>query len=409
MTLPTELHAERFDELREQLLTAVELPMYRKLYTDEGVDVTKVSSMEDFQDLPFITADRLAAEYAEGEGRGSFYDNRVDHLFMTPAGDELIPHYFSEDDWEHMTRVIAGHFQRAGLEPDDLVLNCTGYNVFLAGLMFHEVTQQAGAVPVPVGAGNSEQAARMAEKLDVDALIAFPSFAEKIASSGNLSVDLLVSSGEPVINYPERREELRELVGGEATVVDLYGIAEAGPVACECEYEDGMHIDRNQVVPEVIDPGTGDLVETGKTGELVLTHLNRDVMPMIRLRTGDVTTLVERECECGQSLTMPRGVYGRIDNRVKVKGVKVFPDSITPVLTSFPGLTSEFTFEITKPKGDTDRVTIHCETSDAGAVDEEELCKALLDELLITPDAVELTSSLDEEETVVDRRSTSIT
>lgn len=402
------VYESKESKLQDQLDRAAELPFYRDLYAEADVDVSDVSTVADIRELPFITPEMLAKR-TDASGRGPFYSEQCDRVFMTPAGEGLIPTYFSECDWERMTSTIADHFHRAGVDPGDLMLNCTGYNLFLAGLMFHDVALQAGSIPVPTGAGNSEQAANVGAQLDVDGIIAFPSFAEKIANTADLSVDTFVSSGEPVIYYPERRKELKEMFEGDTTVVDLYGIAEAGPLACECKHENGMHIDPDHVVVEVIDPETEEPVELGEPGELVVTHLNRVAMPMVRLRTGDVTKLVERECDCGMSLTLPEGVFGRVDNRVKVKGVKVFPDAITPVLARYPGMTGEFLFEISRPEGSTDRVKIVCETDGPIDADEDEISTALKDEILVSPDVIEFREDVDTEDPIIDERKESIT
>lgn len=401
--LSTTLVESDFDRLRDQLDRATEIQFYRDRYEAADVDVAGVTSVVDFQDLPFVTTEDIAEDFESDPPFGSFPTDDAQHLFLTPAGDQLMPQFNSDADWERMAEVHAEHYRDVGIGEGDIVLNCLGYSLFIAGLVQHRAIIETGATPVPVGPGDSDQAASLAERFDADAMIAFPSFAQKVVEQAAVNLDVLIGVGEPLSVSDERREAVRSSFAEDTTVVDLYGIAQIGLAAVECAAENGMHVMDNLVVAEIIDPETGELVEYGERGELVLTHLDKESMPLIRYRTGDLTSLDTIECGCGRSLAMPNGVIGRVDSRLKVKGVKVYPDAIPPILDSLPGVGDSFALEISR-EDRTDHVSLTVESDDPEAVDTDELETALSKELLIRPNEIQLQSTVDDDPTVVDHR-----
>lgn len=401
--ITTKLYRDKLESVNNQLERVAEIPFHRERLENAGIDPTSVDSIEEFRQIPYMETTDLLEVFGKEGPRGSLFTENVCQVNMTPAGEELMPEYNTEYDLDRMAESFAKQFNSLGIGPGDIAVNCMGYTTFIAGLALHRGLQEAGAAVMPVGAGDSEQAAGIIESLEPDVLTAFPSFGLKIAEKTDASIDVFVGGGEPFTSIPGLREDVRDAFGGNATVVDMYALSEILPVAGECSHERGLHIANNYVLAEVIDPETLEPVETGERGEIVLTHLQKEAMPLVRYRTGDLTTLVTTECECGQSLTLPNGVYGRVDSRLKVKGVKFYPDSIGPVLTEFPTLTGEYQVEITRPS-DTDSVTITCETSTPDSINKAKLREALATRLLITPDEVQLTQALDVEDEVVDRR-----
>jgi phenylacetate-CoA ligase len=399
----TELYEDKLGQINEQLERVAAVPFHRERLEAAGVDPASVNSIEEFRQIPYMETSDLLETFEEEGPLGSLYTSDVRQVNMTPAGAGLMPEYNTEYDLDQMAEHFAEQFRAQGVRPGDVAVNCMGYTIFIAGLAIHRGLQKAGAAVVPVGAGDSEQAARTIKRLDADVLAAFPSFGLKIAEEADADIDLFVGGGEPFTSVPGLRNEVRTAFGGDATVVDVFALSEILPVAAECSNEQGLHIADDYVLAEVIDPETLEPVEPGERGEIVLTHLQKEAMPLVRYRTGDLTTLVTEECKCGQSLTLPNGVYGRVDSRLKVKGVKFYPDSIGPILTEFPSLTSEYQIEIMR-SSDTDTVTITCQTPKSDSVDIKELREALATELLITPDEVHLTEDLDTESQVVDHR-----
>lgn len=401
----TDLYGHRFEQLQEQLQHVSENAFYQELYEGSTVDPAEVSSLDEFQELPFVTTGQLSDAVLGADDHGPFFDTDVNRTYVTPAGDGLMPLYYTQKDWDRMTDAIGSRFKEIGIGDGDLVLNTIGYTPFLAGMLMHDGITKTGAVPVPAGAGDSEGAVGLAELYDIDAAIGFPSYIEKVAKQADLSLDVLISAGEPVIYYPERREELREVVGGADTVVDIYGLAAGGTVAAEDDSEDGMNVFDEYMILEIIDPETGEPVEMGESGEIVLTHLNQEAMPMVRFRTGDVSRLVGRD---GKPV-LPDGIFGRVDDRLKIKGVKIYPGSFEPALGRFDGLTGEYTLEVSQSDTGTDHLKLVCQVGTGGDVNSDDLAAALDKRVLVSVDEIEMVDEITNEERVLDHRSESIT
>lgn len=401
MTTTLELFEHRTEALSEQLASLADHPFYEDHAKD--VDLSSVSTLETFAELPFTETADFAADFETDPPFGSHHSGDIVQMNLTPTGDSLMPEFNTDDDLDRMASALGDQFERAGLGPDDVVLQCLGYELFVGGWAMHLGLQAAGVTVLPFGPGDSEQAADLVRRFEATGVVANPSFGRKIAEQGEVELDLFVGAGEPFTSVPGKREEVRAAFVGDPTVVDLFGLSEAIPVAAECRHENGLHVADDYVLVEVIDPETGEHIAPGERGEAVLTHLKKDAMPLVRYRTGDLTTLIESTCECGRSLTLPAGVFGRVDNRLKVKGIKFYPESIRPVLARFPGLTGEFTVELSRSSG-TDAVDIRCRAEYPGAVSVSELSKALAEELLLTPDTVEVETELQTDQQVVDTR-----
>lgn len=401
----TQLYEHRLDELQTQLEHIAENEFYDGLYAEHGVDPVSVSSLSDFQRLPFITAEDLGDAFANEAGRGPFYSEQVNRSYVTPYKNGLMPLFYTDQDWDRLTTLIARRFEGIGLGPSDFVLNTIGYTPFIAGQLFHDAISKTGAVPVAAGAGDSESAANLANLYDVTAATGFPSYIEKVATQADLALDTLICAGEPLIYYPERREEIREAVGGAETVVDVYGLAEAGTVAAEDDSEDGMHVFDEEYLLEVIDPESGEAVAPGEIGEVVLTSLHQEATPIVRFRTGDITKLGYD----GEAIKLPEGVFGRVDNRLKVKGVKVYPGAIEPVLGQFAGLTGDYTVEVTTTSSGTDRMSLSVQAETDTDVNIGELQDRIQRQIHMSVDQLNLVEKLEHDDVVVDRRSESIT
>jgi phenylacetate-CoA ligase len=394
MSTVAALFDHRLDALQDQLAHVAEIPFYREFYADHG-DPTAVSSVADLQELPFTDTKTIMGAFDEHPPHGSFFTEDVRQINMTPAGDDLMPEYNSEADIERLGRAMGEQYETMGVAPGD--------KVFIGGLAAHYGLQEAGGAVIPVGPGDSEQAAGMAQRLDANVIQAFPSFGLKIAEAADVELDLFIGGGEPFTSIPGLREDVRSAFAGDPTVVDVYALSEIVPVAAECHHENGLHVFDDHVFVEVIDPETEEPVEPGERGEIVLTHLGKEAMPLVRYRTGDLTRVAETTCGCGRSLTLPEGVFGRVDNRLKLKGVKFYPGSIGPVLVEFPDLTGEYVVEASRPD-ETDHLRIVAELEAGGSVDTEALEAALRRELVVGPDEVEVVTDLDADETVRDQR-----
>ena len=364
--------------VREQLERATEHDFYA------DIDPSAVDSWDAFRDLSFTTGAELVEDFEADPPTGSLYEGAAMVTF-SPMGDGLQPVFDTEADLEHQAAVNADVFERVGIEPGDRVVNTFGYQLFGTGYVVHRALEELGAEVFPLGPGDSEQAAATIQQFDADALIGNPSFALKVGEEGG-EVDTFVGAGEPFTSVPGRREAVKEALGA-TTATDYFGTRHIMPVAAETDAEDGLHVVTEYAVVEIIDPDTGEVLDAGERGEVVVTHVRKEGIPLVRYRTGDLAELEVR----GDNVVLPDGVIGRTDERLKVKGVKVYPESIETVLASFEGLSGEYRIEVDQPET-TDRLTIVCE----GEADVDDLRAALGDRLLVSPDEVELVEELGE-------------
>jgi len=379
------------DAVGAQLERVADRDFYAEKFADAGVDPTAVDSWADFADLPFTTAAELESDFEDAPPSGSLYDGAAMVTF-SPMGEGLRPVFDTADDLDAQAAANADVLERAGIEPGDRVVNTFGYELFGTGYVLHRALERLGAEVFPLGPGDSEQAAATIEAYDVDAVVGNPSFALKIGAEGG-SVDTFVGAGEPFTSIPGRREAVKDALDA-STAVDYFGTRHIMPVAAETAAEDGLRVVDDYAVVEVVDPDTGEVLDAGERGEVVVTHLRKEGIPLVRYRTGDLAELAVRN----GTVVLPDGVIGRTDERLKVKGVKVYPESVETVLAGFEGLTGAYRVEASRPET-TDRLAVVCE----GEADADELRAALADRLIVTPDAVELVADLDETG-VVDER-----
>ncbi|TKR26017.1 phenylacetate--CoA ligase family protein [Natronomonas salsuginis] len=371
-------------DLEEQLERAAEHDLYAEAFAEADVDPTDLGSWADFQSIPFTESGDLKADFDAHGPEGSLYTEGA-MISFSPLGDDLAPMFDTRADLDYEAEVNADLFEAAGIKPGDRVLNTFGYHLFGTGILLQRGLEELGAEVFPVGPGDSEQAAGFISEYDVDVLVGNPSFALKIAEAG-ASVDVLVGGGEPFTSIPGYREEVKDALDCE-TAIDYFGTRHVLPIAAETDAENGLRVATDYAIVEIVDPDSGEPLPLGERGEVVVTHRRKEGFPLVRFRTGDLAELERR----GDDLVLPDGVIGRTDDRLKVKGVKVYPESIPAVLAAFDGLTGEFAVRVTRPES-TDHLEIVCE----GTADEAELAEALASRLVISPDELTLVDDLEE-------------
>ncbi|MFC7073667.1 phenylacetate--CoA ligase family protein [Halovenus rubra] len=378
-------------DLTDQLERASEHELYSQAFADAGIDPTDIESWEDFQQVPFTEPSDLKADFDDYGPEGSLYTEGA-MISFSPLGDDLAPMFDTQADLDYEAKVNADVLADIGIEPGDRVINTFGYHLFGTGYLLHRALEELGAEVFPIGPGDSEQAAGTIEQFDVDVLIGNPSFAMKIAEEG-ATVETFVGAGEPFTSIPGFREEMKAALDCE-TAVDYFGSRQVLPIASETAQEDGLSVVEEYAIVELVDPDTGEPLELGERGEVVVTHRHKEGFPLVRYRTGDLAELERRDGD----LVLPDGVIGRTDDRLKIKGVKFYPEAVPAVLAGFDGLTGEYAVRATRPDS-TDHLEITCE----GKADEDDLDAALSERLLISPDEVTVVSELDESG-VVDER-----
>ncbi|MFD1730706.1 phenylacetate--CoA ligase family protein [Deinococcus malanensis] len=212
-------------------------------------------------------------------------------------------------------------FAWAGIRPGDHVQVAFGYHRFAGGWLMQDGLETLGAKTIPFGPGETEAQLDTLRRLKVRVLVSAPSFAQKLGEAG-AGVELLIAAGEPMSSIEGRRERVQSAL--KCSALDCYATSEAGLIALETPAQDGMKVLDDWVYVEVVDPESGQPVQDGARGELVVTHLSKQAMPLLRFRTGDLTRLERRM----DGTYLPGGVFGHVSGMLKVKGVKLFPREV---------------------------------------------------------------------------------
>jgi phenylacetate-CoA ligase len=334
----------------QQLLHVLErartLPLYAK--TLERLE----AGSSDLSSLGFTTRGDLAQVFADHK-HGGFDLLEAALVHLTPAPGGWMPEYLSQNDIDWQAQATAELFRRVGVGRGSRVIVAFGYHLFAGGWLFHEALLRIGATVLPHGPGEAERLAQIAKDYDYDVLISNPTFALRVCEAG-ATFKLLIAAGEPFTSVPGYRERVEAATGG--TAIDVFGMSETGLVASETLERNGLETLNDMAILEVVDPVTLEPTPSGEKGELVITTLARELMPLIRFRTGDLT-VVERLAD--GRIRLPRGVIGRTDEMVKVKGVKLYPRELGPILASVPGLDSkQFQLVISRTQSGTDHLKL---------------------------------------------------
>lgn len=291
------------------------LPLYRAALADVPDDAPWTA-------VPLLTRERLTAAWEAGD---LVHPDAVRvHLTPHPGGGWL-PEYATRADIAAHGEASAAAFVRAGIRPQDHVQVAFGYHRFAGGWLMQDGLETLGAKTIPFGPGESEAQLDTLARLGVRVLVCAPSFAQRLGEAG-ARVELLIAAGEPFTSIAGRRERVQAALG--CLALDCYATSEAGLIALETPEQGGLRVLEGWVFVEVLDPGSGQPVPDGERGELVVTHLSKQAMPLLRFRTGDLTRLERRASGPGGGTYLPGGVFGQVGGMLKVKGVKLFPREV---------------------------------------------------------------------------------
>jgi phenylacetate-CoA ligase len=406
------------DELVERLRSAAEymyqFDFYKERFAEAGLEPGGIDSIETFRQLPSMTPKDLADDYTENPALGSLIpeDKNVVRCNLTPNPymDTQMPIPQTNDDIEINNGINAKAYRNVGVTDDDVVLNTAGFTPYPFGWTIAGAAETIGATHIPSGPGDTEQQVELIEHHEVTTVCGFPSFMMEIAGEADEdqldTIERVLCSGEPFTAIEGYREQVRGAFGGDVTVVDGYGLSEfgTGHVAFESREEDGMHVFLDKVFPEVVDPETGELVERGEKGELVLTTLREESAPVLRLRTGDLTVFDKSESEYGEYV-LPEGVFGRTDDMRKIKGVKVYPVELQMHLAGVPNVDPEnIQLRITRPEGGTDHLEVTV-GGDPDEADHDSITEGLNSVMGISVDELNVEGGLEvDDEMIVDER-----
>src|SRR6185312_8114829 len=337
-----ELQLHRLRETVARVLRADGLGARR--LSDAGVSTPDdVASLSDIARIPFMTKADLRDQYPFGLLAVPREDLVRVHASSGTHGKPTVVGY-TRADLDAWTELMARCMTMAGVRPGMLVHNANTYGLFTGGHGFHQGAELIGATVVPVSGGQTVRQAILLHDLGAQVLVATPSYSLVIAAAvreagidpESLKLELGLFGGEPWTDGLREQIE-RELPGMKA--VNFYGLSEmCGPgVAVECiEARDGLHVHEDHFLVEVIDPETGALLDEGTEGELVFTTLLKEAMPLLRYRTGDIGSLVLEPCACGRTTARIRGLRGRRDDMIIVRGVNLYPSNVEHLLMGVP-------------------------------------------------------------------------
>jgi len=398
-----EIRELQTDRLRSTVGSAYEnVPFYRKQMEELGVEPADIGSVDDVTKLPMTTKEDFRDEYPDGLFAVDHDDVHRIHASSGTTGKPKIVAY-TDSDVDVWSEVMARSLAASGVEPGETVQNAYGYGLFTGGLGLHYGAEELGCTVIPIGGGQTQRQVEMMVDLESDVLACTPSyalyFAETAEETGHdprdLPVSTVVFGAEPCTD-PMREEIERRL---DANGIDLYGLSEiVGPgVSNECvEAKNGLHIWEDRFLPEVVDPATGEPVEEGEEGELVLTTLSKEALPVLRYRTGDLTTLYYDECECGRTMVRMDNVTGRTDDLIIVRGVNLYPSEIEHVVLDIDGVAPYYRIDLYE-RDNLDVMELTVERDETFDGDEQKLHetirKRLENVLAFTPDDLELVDS----------------
>lgn len=361
--------------LQKVVKTAYEnVSYYKKRFDDVGVVPEDIENLSDIQKLPFTTKTDLRDAYPFGMFAVPADDIVEVHTTSGTTGKPTVSGY-TQNDINIWGEVIARSLTMAGADKSDLIQNCYGYGLFTGGLGVHYGSQKIGATVIPISAGNTQRQIEIMKDFKSTVLTCTPSYAlylaEVLQNQGAGPEDINLKAG--VFGAEMWTEEMREEIEKRLnlTALNIYGLTEIiGPgVAQECQEKNGLHIFDDHFYPEIIDTPTMKPLPYGEKGELVLTTLTREGMPVIRFRTRDITTLRQGRCKCGRTHVKMDRITGRSDDMLKVRGVIVFPSQIERALLKIEGLEPHYQIIITRPH-QLDELEVQVETSPALFSDE---------------------------------------
>lgn len=372
----------------ERLVKAVayayeRVPLYKERFDEISLKPNDIKGLDDITKIPFTVKSDLRDNYPYGLLAVPMTDIVRVHASSGTSGKPTVVAY-TRDDLDMWSDCMARLIVAAGGNKDDIVQISFGYGLFTGALGLHQGFEKIGATVVPASSGNTERQVMLLKDLGVTALVATPSYGLYIAEvmdklgitkdKMKLRIGLFGSEA----SSPEMHAELQERLGLIPT--DNYGLSEIiGPgVSGECLSKCGMHINEDHFYPEIVDPNTLKPVADGEWGELVLTTLTKQGMPMLRYRTKDITRLLRERCECGRTLVRMDKIQGRSDDMLKIRGVNVFPSQIEGVLLNIPELGGG-NYEITVTRdGHMDKLEIRVELRDTSLIDDFSALESLV-------------------------------
>ena len=392
-----EITALQLQRLRITVEHCMHSPFYAERLKQCGVSADSIKSLDDLKRIPFTTKQDLRNTYPFGIASVKPEECvRLHSSSGTTGNPTVILH--TQKDLNEWAAAVARCLWMVGLRPYDVFQNSSGYGMFTGGLGFQYGAEKMGMLTVPAAAGNTKRQIKFMTDFGTTAVHAIPSYATRlyevmeeqgIDPRTDTRLHTLIIGAEP--HSEEQRRRIEEMLGVKA--YNSFGMSEmCGPgVAFECREQNGLHIWEDYYIVEIVDPETLRPVPDGEVGELVLTTLNREAMPLLRYRTRDLTRILPGECPCGRHHKRLDRMKGRSDDMMILKGVNIFPIQIETILLQFEELTSNYLITL-ETRESNDEMTVEVElgqlfTDDYGRLQEltREITRRLKDEILVTP------------------------
>ena len=368
-----EMEALQLERLKETVARVYErVEPYRKKMDEAGVKPEDIKSLADLKKLPFVTKQDMRDNYPYGLFAVPMDDIVRIHASSGTTGKPTVVGY-TAGDMETWTDCVSRIAAAGGATSSDIAQICFGYGMFTGALGLHYGLENMGAAIVPSSTGNSEKQLMYMKDFGTTLLVATPSYALRLAEvaaevgidpKSDLKVKTALVGSELLTDA--MREEMHKVWGEDMNITTNYGMSELmGPgVSGECLCHTGMHINEDYFLPEIIDPKTGEVLPEGELGELVVTCIKKEALPLIRYRTKDITRLFYEPCKCGRTTCRMENPSGRSDDMLKVRGVNVFPGQIEEVILSVEGLGPHYEI-IVERDGYSDKLTVRVELAQA--------------------------------------------
>jgi phenylacetate-CoA ligase len=357
-------------------------PVYKQKFDAQGVSPSDIRCIDDITKLPFTTKMDMRDSYPYGLFSRPRTDIVEIHVSSGTTGNPTLVGY-TRDDIDLWGEVIARSLCCAGAKPDDMVQIAYGYGLFTGGLGFHYGSLKMGLTIIPTSSGQTKRQLKLMQDFKPRILCCTPSYCLYMAEGAReMGIDPRTASWNIGIFGAEpwsesMRTEIEDTWNMLAT--DVYGLSEIiGPgVSQECTYKDGLHVYSDVFYPEIIDPDTGNPVPEGRPGELVVTTLTKQGIPLIRYRTRDIVTMTNQPCRCGRTSPRTSKIRGRTDDMIVVRGINVFPSQIEHVLLGIEGTQPHYQIIIDRAAHMLDNVEIMVEVDEKIFSDEIKQMKAL--------------------------------
>lgn len=387
----------QLERLQDTVQRCMNSPFYKERFRQIGLKPSDIKGLDNLQKIPFTTKQDLRDTYPFGIASIPLDKCVRLHSSSGTTGNPVVVLH-SAKDLEEWSNALARCLWMVGCRPEDVFQNTSGYGMFTGGLGFQYAAEKVGMLTVPAGAGNTRRQLKFFKDFGTTVVHAIPSYAarlyevmqeEGIDPRRDLKLRTLAIGAEP--HSEEQRRRIEDMLGVKA--YNSFGMSEmCGPgVAFECPEQNGMHIWEDYYIVEIINPDTLERVPDGEMGELVLTTLNREAMPLLRYRTRDLTRILPGECPCGRHHKRIDRMKGRSDDMLILKGVNIFPIQIEQVLMQYKELGGDYLITL-ETLDHNDEMTVDVElsqlfTDNYGRLEglTKDIQRRLHDEILVTP------------------------